>query len=119
MSEAGRREIDKINPFLWMNGSMPWWAKLAVFCAFWLGPSLIFALIFVAIFIGAIPSPITQNREALARIETILTSSISRMAEIVASRDSLQEKLLHVSVETCRNAARTEQQEIRCDYWRR
>lgn len=114
----GRRQGDMSIPIL--AGDMPWAARVALFVLFWLGPGLIVAAIFLAMWTGWISSPITENRSALIRIEAKLNSAIDSMQQEVIESQRNDEYVVRLLLVTCRNISRTEVDRQQCDlYWKR
>jgi hypothetical protein len=115
------------------HDAVPAWAKTLVFLVGGLGFPIVTAGYFMARDVGYFASPATRNEAALARVESALTVAVKEMSKAVEARNIVDaqryaegkdrdEKQLHVSVETCRaaaRAARDKEQELRCDYWRK
>jgi len=119
MAHPGRRASDAMMlPML--NGDTPWWARIGLIVLFWLGPAAIVAAIFLAMWTGWLPSPITRNSEALARIEQKLDGAVARMMDEVRSSHLTDEYMMRIALQTCRNVARSDMDRARCDdYWRK
>lgn len=109
---------------------VPVWAKTLVFLIGGLGFPVVTAGYFMAKDIGYFSSPATRNEVVITRMERTLGQAITDMnltverkriadAEETRLDQEWKEKLLHVQVESCRAASRTEAQALRCDYWRK
>lgn len=112
------------------HAAVPSWAKTLVFLVGGLGFPICVAGYFMAKDVGLLASPQARNEVTLGRMETTIGTAIgdmrvtverNRIADLDAQRLDQQwkEKLLHVQVESCRAASRTEAQAQRCDYWRK
>lgn len=113
-----KEPISLINPIL--DTTTPWWGKFLVQIIFWFGPSIVVAAVFMSMWTGWLPSPITQNREILIRVENKLDASIMTMTNKVASLDFRDESMLRILLVICRNSANSVIQRIQCDdYWKR
>lgn len=98
----------------------PWLAHMIMEITFWLGPTAIVASVFMAMWAGWIPSPITKNQEILVRIESKLDDAYRRMTEDVRANRNADESGTRLLLIICRNTARNVQQELQCnDYWKR
>ena len=105
----------------------PWWAQLLLFVIGWLGPSIVIAALFVAMWAGWITSPITTNTLILHKIEGKLDTHMIAFSQTMAAdlkadeqRSLVQERILNVLSVMCRNAANTTLDRDRCEgYWRK
>jgi hypothetical protein len=104
----------------WLSPDTPWYVQTGLFVLFWLGPAAIIAAVFLAMWTGWLPSPITDNNRILVRVESKLDSATARMADEVRSSNAKDEHVVRLLLATCRNVARTEMDRVQCDnYWKR
>ena len=105
----------------------PWWAQAGLFIIGWLGPSIVIAALFVAMWAGWITSPITLNTNILYRVEGKLDAHMIAFKQTMdadlkadETRSNVQEKILQVLAVMCRNAAQTQLDRQQCEnYWRK
>jgi len=113
-----QEHIHMMSPIV--NGATPWWAKLTVQICFWFGPTVVVAAVFIGMWTGWLPSPITDSRNALTRLETKLDGAIFSMHNRMNTTVAREENQLRVLLTICRNVASTDIQKAQCDdYWRR
>ena len=103
----------------WLSGDTPWWARLLIYVTCWLGPTVVVAGVFLAMWAGWVASPITENNKMLHEIRGTLSRSIEEMRGEVGRSHSSDENSLRVLLLICRNTAKDSQQAGRCDdYWK-
>jgi hypothetical protein len=99
----------------------PWGVKVAILITFWFGPSMLVSAIFLGMWTGWLPSPITENLAIMRRVEDKLDTATKAMrSEVDTSRRS-DEKVINILLATCQNIAKGDTVQVaRCnDYWRR
>lgn len=121
MSNPGRRQTDTtILPGGWVRDDSPWWVQGVLVVLFWLGPSVIVAGVFMAMWAGWIPSPITENGRILVRVESKLDAAVDRMGREVQSSSLKDEQVIRLLLATCRNVSRSDVDRLQCEnYWKR
>lgn len=114
-----RRATDELfSPFF--AGDSPWWWKAVVQILFWFGPTIVVATVFLGMFTGFVPSPITDNNKILIRLEGKMDNAMAEMRGRVIESKTFYEYLLRLQLQTCRNTSKNEAQYQRCeDYWRK
>lgn len=119
MVESGRRASDNLTlPMI--PQAAPWWIQVGLIVLFWLGPAFLVGVVFLSMWSGWLPSPITENQKILMRVEGKLDSAITRMAGEVDSSHRNDENVVRLLLATCRNVARNDFDRSQCDgYWRR
>ncbi len=117
------RETDVYSPGgspPWLADDAPWWARLLIYVICWLGPTVVVAGVFLAMWAGWVPSPITENNRMLHEIQGTLNRSIEDTKSETSRSHTSDENSLRVLLLICRNTARDSQQAARCDdYWKR
>jgi hypothetical protein len=107
-------------PLPWLNDNAPWWAQMGILVLGWLGPAAIVAGIFLAMWTGWLPSPITDNNKILTRVEHKLDAAVLRMTDEVRSSGMKDEQVVRLLLATCRNVSRSDIDRSQCDsYWKR
>ena len=102
------------------NTDAPWWAKELRQYILWFGPTVVVAMVFLAMWAGWIPSPITENQKTLARVEAKLDGAVNDMKSEVKSSKWSDESMIRLQLQTCRNTSKSEAQMLKCDdYWKR
>lgn len=104
----------------WLNPDAPWWAQMGLVILFWLGPAALVAAVFLAMWTGWLPSPITKNGETLVRVESKLDTAVARMGDEVRNSHLNDEHVVRLLLATCRNVAKSDTERMNCEnYWRR
>jgi|MudIll2142460700_1097286.scaffolds.fasta_scaffold123515_3 hypothetical protein len=98
----------------------PWWVQTGLIIMFWLGPASLVGVVFLSMWSGWLPSPITENQKILTRLETKFDTAITRMSSETDNRHRNDENVVRLLLATCRNVAKNEFDKSQCDgYWRR
>lgn len=98
----------------------PWWIHTILIVLFWLGPAAIVASVFMSMWAGWLPSPITDNNKILVRMEAKFDNATVRMLERTALADTRDEHVIRLLLVMCRNLAKNDIDRSQCDnYWRR
>ena len=120
LNSPGRRASDGGGfPVHLLNSNLPWPVQVALFLLFWLGPCVIVAGVFMAMWAGWIPSPITQTRDTVALINNKFDDAMGRMGKEVQNNRVTDEQVVRLLWATCRNVSRTDVERVQCDsYWR-
>lgn len=93
---------------------------MALDVTFWLGPTAIVGAVFLSMWAGWLPSPITETRAAVMRVENSINGATSKMAEEVRINRYNDESSVRLLVIICRNTAKDSLQANACnDYWKR
>lgn len=103
----------------WLTLDVPWHVRVGLIILFWLGPSLIMAAFFLAMWAGWLPSPITDNNRILVRLEGKVDTAIVDMKREVNYSREHAEQMIRLLLATCRNVARNDIDRLQCEnYWR-
>lgn len=104
----------------WLHKDTPWYAQMALVVTFWLGPAALVAAVFLSMWTGWIPSPITDNGRKIDQLSAKFDQAIMKMTERVGKAGEADDSQTRILLVICRNTSKTPLQQAQCDdYWKR
>lgn len=101
-----------------LGPSAPWMAKLAEMILTKYGPLGLVLIVFIGMWTGWLPSPITENRALLVKIDNAMSQSIIAITEEVRRGHASDDRLVQVFRMICVRVSKTESQTEECWGWK-